>query len=156
MKRYTEDELKEVLRLHELWRQEKYGGVRVNLVGANLRGVNLRNANLRGVNLRGVNLRNANLWRANLVGANLRGVKGVSTFQYNKHLAVAYLSNSRIKIGCEDMSTEEWCSAYEEIGQREGYTQEEITAYGMFVNLVRKLHEKTTKEKECEIYVFPV
>lgn len=47
MKRYTPDELAEVLRLHRLWLNNEEGGSRANLRDADLRGANLYDANLR-------------------------------------------------------------------------------------------------------------
>ena len=73
MKRYTPDELAEVLRLHKLWLNDKEGGERAYLDRANLGGANLGGANLRGANLRGANLDGAYLDGAYLDGAILRG-----------------------------------------------------------------------------------
>jgi len=73
MKTYTDKELKEILRLHELWLRDDTEGVRANLRGANLRGANLRGAYLIGANLEDANLEDANLRDANLEDANLRG-----------------------------------------------------------------------------------
>ena len=83
MKTYTEAELNEILRKHDLWLKNDPAGVRANLWNADLRGADLRNAklesadlrgaDLRGANLRNADLRNANLWNADLRGANLRG-----------------------------------------------------------------------------------
>ena len=46
MKRYTPDELKEIIRLHALWLADADGGTRANLIDANLIGANLSGANL--------------------------------------------------------------------------------------------------------------
>jgi hypothetical protein len=83
MKRYTPDELAEVLRLHKLWRQSQEGGIRAYLSRAYLCDANLCDANLSGANLSGANLSRAYLSRAdlsraylcdaNLGGANLSG-----------------------------------------------------------------------------------
>ena len=71
-------DLKETLRLHELWLKGDNKGkraylYRANLRGAELRGANLYKANLEGANLEGANLEVANLEVANLRGANLEG-----------------------------------------------------------------------------------
>lgn len=63
----TQDEIKEVLRLHSLWILGDPNGKRANLCGANLCYANLRLANLEGANLFGANLEDANLSRANLI-----------------------------------------------------------------------------------------
>ena len=87
MKRYTPEELAEVLRLHKLWAQDEEGGIRAylreadlsradlsraDLSGANLRKADLSGADLSGADLSGANLRWADLSGADLSGANLR------------------------------------------------------------------------------------
>ena len=81
MKTYTKKELDKVLKLHDLWLNNKGGGIRAdlsgadlsytNLPGANLSGANLFDADLSGANLYGAKLSGANLSNANLSGANL-------------------------------------------------------------------------------------
>ena len=71
MKRYTPDELKEIIRLHGLWLADADGGTRANLIDANLSRADLSCANLRGADLRG-----AYLSCANLSGANLSRAEG--------------------------------------------------------------------------------
>ena len=61
MKRYTADELKEVIRLHALWLADADGGGRADLSGADLSRADLSGANLN---------------RAYLNGADLNGAKG--------------------------------------------------------------------------------
>jgi len=93
MKKYSKEELAEILDLHKKRINNEEGGGRADLSGANLRGANLRGANLSeadlseadlsganlseadlsGANLSGANLFNANLFNADLSGANLRG-----------------------------------------------------------------------------------
>ena len=75
-------DLKEVLRLHELWINDDKDGRRAYLSGANLSGADLRDADLggaylggadlSGAYLSGANLRYADLGGADLSGANLR------------------------------------------------------------------------------------
>ena len=64
MKTYTEAELNEILRKHDLWVKDVPGGEYANLWDADLQG-----ADLRGANLRGADLRCADLWGADLWGA---------------------------------------------------------------------------------------
>ena len=61
MKRYTPDELKEIIRLHALWLADADGGTRANLSDANLIRANLSGADLSGADLRGTYLSGANL-----------------------------------------------------------------------------------------------
>lgn len=72
----SKDELKEVLRKHELWLNNQEGGERAKLfltklVKRNLSNLNLAYADLFGSNLASANLTNTNLHGANLVRANL-------------------------------------------------------------------------------------
>ena len=76
MRKVTTEELKEILRKHELWlnddpQGEKADFSRVDLRYANLYEADLRYANLSGVDLSGVDLRYANLSEANLSGVDL-------------------------------------------------------------------------------------
>ena len=73
MRKLTQEELNEIVRLHGMWLRYEEGGVRANLSGANLIDANLIDANLSGANLSGANLIDANLSGANLSGANLSG-----------------------------------------------------------------------------------
>ena len=76
-------DLKDILRLHNLWLKDNLEGKRADLrdanlsgadlSGANLKDANLRDANLNGADLSGANLSDANLRDANLRDANLRG-----------------------------------------------------------------------------------
>ena len=65
----TPEELKEILKKHDLWMQGIDDGEQANLSGANLSGADLRWANLSG---------------ANLSGANLRWAKNLDTVRYNE------------------------------------------------------------------------
>lgn len=73
MKKYTQEELKKIVKRHKMWLNDEDGGKQANLEGANLRDANLRDADLQGADLWGANLRGADLWGANLQGANLWG-----------------------------------------------------------------------------------
>ena len=71
MKKYTKEELKEILKKHEQWLEVDSDGQRANLHWANLYRANLSGADLYGANLSGANLSGADLHWANLYGANL-------------------------------------------------------------------------------------
>jgi hypothetical protein len=72
MKKYTPEELKEILSKHLKWLNGG-GSERANLSGADLSGANLYGADLYGADLSGANLSGANLYGANLSGADLSG-----------------------------------------------------------------------------------
>jgi hypothetical protein len=150
--------LKDILDKHRLWLQEDLlnapykKGERAYLRGANLRGTNLRGANLREADLReadlegadlrdadlkGANLRGASLRGVNLEGANLKGADLEGVLSSTKHFRFSFGSkqelnayNGEVRIGCKVMSIEDWLEQYEEIGEKEGYSKEEIEAYG--------------------------
>jgi uncharacterized protein YjbI with pentapeptide repeats len=67
----TNEELKEILKLHKLWLNGEEGGVRANLSEADLRGADLSKADLRWADLSKADLRWANLSKADLRWANL-------------------------------------------------------------------------------------
>ncbi len=120
--------LTKILKDHELWLDSNgKEGERADLEGANL-----TNANLRGANLY-----RAYLTDANLSGANLDDIKGkqILTFSAGKHFA--YACDGNIKIGCETMTISEWLDTYEQIGEQEGYTKQQIKDYGAFIKLAR-------------------
>ena len=94
MKNISQEELKEILKKHEMWLKGEKGGERADLRDTNLRGTNLMDADLRYTDLRCANLsdtnlsdadlRSANLWNADLRDANLKNVKiNMNTIGYN-------------------------------------------------------------------------
>ena len=152
-----QSELDVILEKHKLWLDSNYTkGERANLHKANLSEVSFYKTNLREANLTEANLREAYLIRANLSGADLREAhlykanlreanliradlynpqgKTITTFQQNKDFA--YHCDGVIKIGCISLSTKEWLDRYKEIGDKEGYSSEEIEAYGDFIKLI--------------------
>ena len=72
MKKYTQEEIDEVLILHAIWLNGDAGGVMANLRDANLEKADLRRADLRWADLRRADLRWADLQGASLRGADLR------------------------------------------------------------------------------------
>ena len=74
----NQKEIDIVLEKHQLWIENKSGGVKADLLGADLQQANLRwadlqQADLRWANLQGADLRWADLQEANLRGADLQG-----------------------------------------------------------------------------------
>ena len=100
MKRYSPEELAEVLRLHGLWREDDPSGVRANLAGANLVRANLDGANLDGANLDG----------ANLVGAHrifsLEAFSGL--YKYECWAFATVEGVSWVRMGCLWKTVEDW------------------------------------------------
>ena len=73
MKTYTTDELKEILRLHRLWRIDEEGGSEADLSWADFSEADLSWADLSGANLSRADLSRADFSEADLSGANLSG-----------------------------------------------------------------------------------
>jgi uncharacterized protein YjbI with pentapeptide repeats len=73
MKKYTKNELKEILDKHKLWNKDKTKGKRADLHNTDLRKVDFRKADLEGADLSDSDLRKANLELADLKDADLRG-----------------------------------------------------------------------------------
>ena len=71
MSTYTQEELNEILRLHNLYLENDPEGVRADLEDADLENADLSNADLRRADLRFADLRHANLIYADLSNANL-------------------------------------------------------------------------------------
>ena len=90
-------ELKEVLRLHDMWLRSEYGGKRADLQGAYLQDANLQGANLQRANLQRAYLQGADLQRADLQGANLKGA----------YLQRAYLQGADLDYSCWTL----WCGS---------------------------------------------
>ena len=111
MKRYTPDELQQVLTEDQKWLRDEEGGSRANLYGANLSG-----ADLSGADLSGANLSRADLSRANLSGANLSGVKIVAIrvfsglYEYQCQAVISVDGDAWIRMGCLWKSLEDWDS----------------------------------------------
>ena len=74
MRKFTSDELQQVLHDHARW-IKSYGksGKRADLRGSDLRGCNLRGCDLRGCDLRGCDLHESDLSESDLHGSDLRG-----------------------------------------------------------------------------------
>jgi uncharacterized protein YjbI with pentapeptide repeats len=108
-----------------------------NLRGADLRGADLRGADLRGADLRGADLREADLHWADLREANLTFCKGILSFTFEKHLLIYYKHNNshRIKAGCHDYPIEHWLEHGESIGQKQGYTKDQIDMHMAVIKL---------------------
>jgi hypothetical protein len=162
------DELKRILERHKEWLADNTNGERADLSMANLRMADLRMADLREADLSGANLRMADLREADLSGANLRGANlsgadlsgadlrwadlrmadlswaDLIIFQFQKHMAYFTFDGS-LRIGCLVMPISEWVIGYEEIGRAEGYTAQQIKAYGAFIEICRSMFEEATE-----------
>ena len=91
MRKITTEELKEILRKHEMWLNNDSQGEEADLSRAYLGGANLREANLCGADLSGAFLGGADLSEANLNGADLSGADLYGTDLYRADLNAAYL-----------------------------------------------------------------
>ena len=96
MKKYTQKELNEILKLHKMWLKKEEGGKRANLSEADLFGANLFGANLSEADLSGANLSRANLSRANLSGTNLSGANLYEADLFGANLSGANLSRANL------------------------------------------------------------
>ena len=119
MRRYTPDELNEVLRLHKLWAADEECGQRANLRGADLQGADLQGANLQGADLQRADLQGADLQGADLQDADLRGANGekmkvadmsvfTGLYPYQCWAVVAEDGTAWVRMGCLWKSVEEW------------------------------------------------
>jgi len=95
MKLITNDEIKEIIRLHEMWVYGEKDGKHADLRGANLSDADLSGANLRGADLRGADLRGAN-------GQN-SWIKTLGSDIWD----IVY-THYRLQIGCKNHMITEW------------------------------------------------
>jgi hypothetical protein len=133
---------------------------RADLSGANLKGAYLIVANLSGAslyvaNLTGADLFNANLTRADLFNANLEDVdlhntdlKDAKLPQGCKYYADLPEHNIIIihdvaHIGCHSLPIAEWLERGPEIGEKSGYTPDQIDVY---MEILRREHEAKRTE----------
>ena len=131
MKKYTQEELTEILRKHKLWLQHETEGERADLYSADLRyadlssanlssadlsaadlsSANLRSANLSAADLRSANLRSANLRSANLSYADLRSADLRSANLRSANLSYANLSSADLRsanLSLDEIRAERW------------------------------------------------
>ena len=106
-----------------------------DLRGADLRGANLTCADLYGANLRGADLRGANLYGANLTYADLGENQFLQIFGH-KHPLV-YL-NGNLRIGCHELTLEQWRNKAEKIGAKEGYSPLDIEIYKLHIEHITR------------------
>lgn len=128
MKTYTKKELEVILDNHALWLKDDPKGVKANLSGANLSEANLPLANL---------------CHANLSNANLYNVKGIMTFNLNKHQGVAWKHNDKVivKIGRKELSLEEWLKDGKNIGNDYDCTDLDIKLYLEQLKTIKKVYK---------------
>ena len=128
------DELKEVLRMHQLWLDNDPAGEMADLSWADLRWANLCGADLREADLRWANLCGADLGGADLRRADLRGAIGNFVVGHlGKHDAVA--AGGYINIGCERHAYDVWLNKCEQMVMDNGYTSAEIADYMDWIKL---------------------
>ena len=129
---------------------------RANLSEADLSGADLSRANLSGADLSIANLSGANLYGADLSGANLSWAslketilegKSILSFQFERHFAY-FCGSDEIVIGCKRNSISEWLEQYEDIGRKNGYSDEQIKRYGDFIKMCSEKYNE--QKKQCE------
>ena len=110
---------------------------KIDLSDSNLRGSDLSDSDLRYSNLSYSDLRDSNLSYSNLSGSDLSDSIGIVSFTFKKHLAVSFFNKEILttKIGCEQLPTIEFLAKHKDIGIKNGYSEEEINAYGAFIKL---------------------
>ena len=118
--------------------------LRANLSGANLSRANLSEANLSGADLSGANLSGANLSGANLSRADLSGANlsftGLFGFYLFKHFGYAWKNKNNeiiVKIGCKELTLNDWLKEYKNIGENESYSELDIKNYGNMLKFIK-------------------
>ena len=140
MRKISKEELSEILKQHSIWLESEYTmGSRADLSRADLRNTNLSRAFLFKANLEEANLSGADLSRAKLYTAKLYTAKGITIFQHEQHLAVAFDDDKYIAIGCKTYRTGNWAKNFEKIGANEGYSNSQIKMYGQFIKSISNI-----------------
>ena len=110
-----EKELKEILKLHEMWLHTKKGGARANLHDANLHDADLQDADLQDADLQDADLQDADLQDADLRRANLQGADLRGADLQGANLQGANLQGADIDYSCWPM----WCGSLDiKVGRR--------------------------------------
>jgi hypothetical protein len=122
-----------------------------NLSSADLRSADLRYADLSSANLSSADLRYADLSSADLRYADLRYADlryaNLMTFQYQQHQAF-YMFDGALRIGCLLMPITEWELGFKEIGEKNGYTGEQILMYGQFISMCMEHFKRNNPEQK--------
>ena len=105
--------------------------------GAYLSGADLSGANLSGAYLSGAYLSGANLSRAEIDG---KEISKVISIQGTKHSVVWY-GLDVIHIGCHKKEISWWVKNFKMIGEKEGYTPDEIEEYHQYILICKKLQK---------------
>jgi len=112
LRKFTPEELTEILRKHKMWLKGEKGGERANLTHADLSGANLTDANLTDANLTHANLSGANLSGAKLSCANLSGADLTHADLSHANLSGADLTHADLSHANLDYSSLPlWCGS---------------------------------------------
>ena len=96
MKNISQEELKEILKKHEMWLNDEEDGERADLRDTNLKGADLEDTNLEFAKLYDADLRGANLIYANLTGADLSNADLSNANLTGADLTYANLTNTNL------------------------------------------------------------
>jgi hypothetical protein len=126
------------------------GGV---IRGGVIRGGVIRGGVIRGGVIRGGVIRGGEIRGGVIRGGVIRGgvircgdwSKAPLQIQGSRHF-VNVCNKFVLRIGCNEFTFEHWKENFKTIGKENGYTAEEITEYGLYINLVIKIYG--LKEKE--------
>jgi hypothetical protein len=107
MRKYTQEELNNILKLHKMWLNGDSNGVRANFSDTDCSGVNFYETDLTRANFSG-----ANLTRANFSGANLYKVNFDEILLLINHpiYTIQIKGKKWIRVGCQEHSYKEWLS----------------------------------------------
>ena len=56
-----------------------------------------------------------------------------------------YAIDGDIRIGCQRQSLEDWLKNYKDVGEKEGYTSEQIREYGLYLKAIAEILENKGK-----------
>ena len=143
MKKYTVEELVEVLGEHKKWWNDEEGGKRANLSGADLRCANLSGADLRCANLSGANLSDADLSGAYLSGADTpKRYIQIACIGSRKGLTTYCFDDDFVWCGCFTGTLEQFEA---KVQSTHSNNAQYLAEYMGFINYIKSLKEATAK-----------
>lgn len=110
MRKFSSDELQEILRKHSHWLAGDDDGERADLRGADLSDADLSYANLSNAILSGADLSDADMHNANLSGANMLGANMYAANLSDANMHCTYLFKANLSSA--NLNNASMCSAY--------------------------------------------
>ena len=97
MKKLTQEKLNEMLDQHELWRENRNIGKRLDISYCDVSGLDFSNRNMRGSNMSGAYMRGVNMSGANMRGLNMSGADMRGAYMSDANMSDANMSGANMR-----------------------------------------------------------